>query len=94
MLNVRRLGNKIVNLIIEYGDVEISIAVKETIGYKDDDTLDRLEVDSIMLTHAKIGNISRLYTRCMDDLIYPKDHIATELQRIMKFIDEFNSLVG
>ncbi len=94
MLNVRRLGNKIQNLIIEYNDVEISIAVEEIIDSKKDDTLDKLEVDSIMLTHAKKGNISRLYTRCMDDLIYPKVHVATELHHIMKFIDEFNRLAG
>ena len=94
MLHVRRLGSKIQNLIIEYGDVEISIAVEETIGCENDDTLDKLEVDSIMLTHAKKGNISKLYTRCMEDLIYPKVHVATELHYIMKFIDEFNRLAG
>jgi hypothetical protein len=98
MLQAVIVQDKIKNILLSYGDVRISIAIRNITpaseGGSSSDYVYDLDIDSVMLTHNEKGNISELYTHCDDSLIYPEFNIVFELRRIMKFIDEFNRIVG
>ncbi len=82
---------EISDFCLNYGNVEISIAYTLETGI-DDPEIKVLNVDSICLFHSDYGDITQLYTKDLNNVIYT-ENLVDELSKIKNFIDCIGAFV-